>query len=38
MNSTVRLVSHHARGFRRLDPLLALLTLICGGVPVELPT
>jgi transposase len=37
MNSTVRLVSHRARGFRRLDSLLALLTLICGRVPVELP-
>lgn len=38
MNSTVRLVSHRARGFRRLDSLLGLLTLICGRVPVELPT
>lgn len=38
MNSTVRLVSHRARGFRRLDSLLALLTLICGRIPVQLPT
>ena len=38
MNSTVRLISHRARGFRRLDSLLAMITLVCGRVPVELPT
>jgi transposase len=38
MNSTVRLLSHRARGFRRLDSLLAMITLVCGRVPVELPT
>jgi hypothetical protein len=38
MNSTVRLISHRARGFRRLDPLLAMITLICGRVPVQRPT
>ena len=38
MNSTVRLISHRARGFRRLDSLLAMLTLICGRIPVALPT
>jgi transposase len=38
MNSTVRLMSHRARGFRRLQSLLALITLVCGRVPVALPT
>jgi transposase len=38
MNSTVRLLSHRARGFRRLDSLLAMITLVCGRVPIELPT
>lgn len=38
MNSTVRLISHRARGFRRLESLLAMLTLICGRIPVALPT
>lgn len=38
MNSTVRLLSHRARGFRRLDSLLAMITLVCGRVPVHLPT
>lgn len=38
MNSTVRLISHRARGFRRLESLLAMITLICGRVPVQLPT
>jgi transposase len=37
MNSTVRLLSHRARGFRRLDSLLAIITLVCGHVPVQLP-
>jgi transposase len=38
MNSTVRLISHRARGFRRLESLLSMLTLVCGRIPVELPT
>ena len=38
MNSTVRLISNRARGFRRLQSLLALITLVCGRFPVELPT
>lgn len=38
MNSTVRLISHRARGFRRLDSLLAMITLVCGRIPVALPT
>jgi transposase len=38
MNSTVRLISHRARGFPRLDSLLAMITLVCGRVPVQLPT
>lgn len=38
MNSTVRLISHRSRGFRRLDSLLALIHLVCGKVPVALPT
>lgn len=38
MNSTVRLLSHRARGFRRLDSLLAMITLVCGRIPVYLPT
>jgi transposase len=38
MNSTVRLISHRSRGFRRLDSLLAMIRLVCGKVPVALPT
>ena len=38
MNSTVRLLSHRARGFRRLESLLAMITLVCGRIPVQLPT
>ena len=38
MNSTVRLLSHRARGFRRLESLLSLITLVCGKTPVYLPT
>jgi hypothetical protein len=38
MNSTVRLMSHRARGFRRLQSLLSLITLVCGRIPVALPT
>ena len=38
MNSTVRLMSHRARGFRRLESLLSLITLVCGKTPVYLPT
>jgi transposase len=38
LNSTVRLLSHRARGFRRVDNLIALIHLVCGRVHVELPT
>jgi transposase len=38
MNSTVRLLSHRARGFRRVDNLIALIHLVCGELRVELPT
>jgi len=38
MNSTVRLISHRSRGFRRLESLLAMIRLVCGRVPVTLPT
>ena len=38
MNSTVRLLSHRARGYRRLSSLLAMITLVCGRIPVHLPT
>ena len=38
MNSTVRLISHRSRGFRRIDSLLALIRLVCGRVPIALPT
>jgi transposase len=38
LNSTVRLLSHRARGFRRVDNLIALIHLVCGPVRVELPT
>jgi transposase len=38
MNSTVRLISHRSRGFRNLDSLLALIRLVCGRIPIELPT
>ena len=38
MNSTVRLISHRARGYRRLESLLAMITLICGRIPIALPT
>jgi transposase len=38
MNSTVRLISHRSRGFRRLDSLLAPIRLVCGRVPIALPT
>ena len=38
MNSTVRLISHRARGYRRLKSLLAMIMLVCGRIPVELPT
>jgi transposase len=38
MNSTVRLLSHRARGYRRLASLLAMITLVCGRIPVALPT
>jgi len=38
MNSTVRLISHRSRGFRRLESLLAMIRLVCGKVPVTIPT
>jgi transposase len=38
MNSTVRLISHRSRGFRRLESLLAMIRLVCGKIPVTLPT
>ena len=38
MNSTVRLLSHRARGFRSVDNLIALIHLVCGQLTVELPT
>jgi len=38
MNSTVRLISHRSRGFRRLESLLAMIRLACGKVPIALPT
>jgi transposase len=38
MNSTVRLLSHRARGYRRLQSLMAMITLVCGRIPVKLPT
>ncbi len=37
MNSTVRLLSHRSRGFRSLASLLAMIQLVCGGIPVRLP-
>ncbi|MDX6645676.1 MAG: hypothetical protein QOK40_1403, partial [Miltoncostaeaceae bacterium] len=36
--STVRLLSHRARGFRRVESLIALIHLVCGRLHVELPT
>jgi transposase len=38
LNSTVRLISHRARGFRRVESLIALIHLTCGRIHVELPT
>jgi transposase len=38
MNSTVRLISHGARGFRRVDSLIGLIHLVCGRLTVALPT
>jgi transposase len=38
LNSTVRLLSHRARGFRRVDNLIGLIHLVCGRVHVALPT
>jgi transposase len=38
LNSTVRLLSHRARGFRRVENLIALIHLVCGRVRVDLPT
>lgn len=38
MNSTVRLLSHRARGYRNIVNLIGLIHLVCGRVHVELPT
>lgn len=38
LNSTVRLISHRARGFRHVDNLIAMIHLVCGRVRIELPT
>jgi transposase len=38
MNSTVRLISHRSRGFKRIDSLIALIQLTCGRIPIHLPT
>lgn len=38
MNSTVRLISHRSRGFKRIDSLIALIQLTCGRIPIQLPT
>jgi transposase len=38
LNSSVRLISHRARGFRHVDNLIAMIHLVCGRVRVELPT
>lgn len=38
LNSTVRPISHRARGFRRVESLIALIHLTCGRIHVELPT
>jgi transposase len=38
LNSTVRLISHRSRGFRRVESLIALIHLVCGKVLVKLPT
>ena len=38
LNSTVRLISHRARGFRQVDNLIAMIHLVCGRVRIELPT
>jgi transposase len=38
MNSTVRLISHRSRGFKRVQSLLAMIQLVCGRIPVSLPT
>jgi transposase len=38
LNSTVRLISHRSRGFRRVESLIALIHLVCGKVSLTLPT
>lgn len=38
LNSTVRLISHRARGFRHVDNLIAMIHLVCGRIRIELPT
>lgn len=37
LNSTVRLISHRSRGFRRIDNLISLIHLICGRLEITLP-
>ncbi len=38
LNSTVRLISHRSRGFRRVESLIAPIHLACGTVTLALPT
>ena len=38
LNSTVRLISHRARGFRHVENLIAMIHLVCGRVHVPFPT
>jgi hypothetical protein len=38
MTSTVRLLSHRSRGFRRRDNPIALIHLVCGRAQIALPT
>ena len=38
LNSTIRLLSHRSRGFRRVDHLISLIHLVCGRIPLQLPT
>jgi hypothetical protein len=33
-----QLISHRARGFRKVDNLIGLIHLICGPIEIELPT
>jgi transposase len=38
LNSSIRLLSHRSRGFRRVDHLISLIHLVCGRIPIQLPT